>query len=167
MSLQPLFSRLGNSVLIGALALSGCTYFQRHAHPPGRVAEPSKYPHEQTGKASWYGPGFQGKRTASGETFDQDELTAGSRTLPLGTVVEVTNLKNRKKVKVRINDRGPWVRGRTIDLSRAAAARLGMVKTGVAPVRIKVKSKGHLHKRHRHIRHRRRAPTGGYFWPHR
>jgi len=154
---RPLFSGLAKPVLIGVLALSGCTYFQRPAHVPRRAEESIKYRHKETGKASWYGPGFQGKPTASGEIFDQEKLTAGSRSLPLGTVVEVTNLKNRKKVEVKINDRGPWVRGRTIDLSRAAAANLGMVKTGVAPVRIKIKSKGHLHKRHRHIKHRRRV----------
>jgi rare lipoprotein A len=80
---------------------------------------------EQKGKASWYRPGFQGKETASGETYNQNELTAAHRTLPLGTEVEVTNLKNGKSVEVEINDRGPYVGNRVIDLSRAAARRSG------------------------------------------
>ncbi len=145
-------------LLIGHLSLSGCAFFEhRPEHVrrlPRSTKETSKYQHKEFGKASWYGPGFQGKRTASGEIFDQDKLTAGSRNLPLGTVVEVTNLKNRKKVEVKINDRGPWVKGRTIDLSHAAAKNLGMEKTGVAPVKIKVKFKPALHKRHTHRKHK-------------
>jgi rare lipoprotein A len=89
------------------------------------------------GVASWYGPGFHGQSTASGEIYNQNALTAAHRTLPLGTRVEVTNLSNGKSVQVRINDRGPYVRGRSIDLSRGAARKLGMVKSGVSKVRIK------------------------------
>jgi rare lipoprotein A len=150
-------SQATGPLLIGLIALSGCSYLERpgetvrHFHKPTAVS--SKYQHREVGKASWYGPGFQNKHTASGEVFDQNKLTAGSRTLPLGTVVEVTNLKNGKRVQVKVNDRGPWVRGRTIDLSQAAANKLGMVKTGVAPVKIKVIAKRGL--RH-HPRHKRR-----------
>jgi rare lipoprotein A len=90
----------------------------------------------QTGVASWYGPGFHGKRTASGERFDQNELTAAHRQLPLGAEVKVTNLENGRSITVAINDRGPYVGGRVIDLSKAAAQRLGIVEDGLAKVRI-------------------------------
>lgn len=92
----------------------------------------------QRGLASWYGPKFHGRKTASGETFDQFALTAAHRKLPLGTVVMVTNLANGKKVEVEINDRGPHARGRIIDLSRAAAGKLGFLNAGTAQVRIDV-----------------------------
>src|SRR5690606_7763817 len=84
----------------------------------------------------WYGPRFHGRKTASGERFDQHELTAAHRSLPFGTRVKVTNLKNGRSVVVRINDRGPYAKGRLIDLSRAAANQTGMLKSGVAQVRI-------------------------------
>ena len=92
----------------------------------------------QTGTASWYGPGFHGNRTSSGEIYDQYELTAAHPTLPLGTRVAVTNLQNGRAVEVRVNDRGPFVKGRTIDLSYAAARSLGMLGPGTVPVRIEV-----------------------------
>ena len=88
------------------------------------------------GLASWYGPGFAGRRTSSGEVFDPGQLTAAHRTLPFGTVVRVVNLDNGRAVQVRINDRGPFKPGRVIDLSRAAAEQLDMVRAGVAPVRV-------------------------------
>ena len=99
-------------------------------------------PKTQTGVASWYGPGFHGRKTASGARYNQNALTAASRTLPLGTKVMVTNLDNGKKVEVTINDRGPYVDDRIIDLSRAAARKLGMIKHGTARVRIDVISDG-------------------------
>ena len=92
----------------------------------------------QTGTASWYGETFQGRRTASGETFDYRKLTAAHRTLPFGTYVEVVRLDNKRKVVVKINDRGPFVHGRIIDLSKAAAQKLDMIRDGVAKVKIKV-----------------------------
>jgi rare lipoprotein A len=91
---------------------------------------------EQVGVASWYGPGFHGRPTASGEIFDQNELTAAHRNLPLGSEVRVTNLENGRSITVEINDRGPYVKGRVIDLSRAAARRLDLIEDGVAKVRI-------------------------------
>ncbi len=91
-----------------------------------------------TGWASWYGPGFDGNQTASGEIFDQYELTAAHPSLPFGTVVRVTNQDNGQSVVVRINDRGPYAGGRVIDLSKAAAQALGMMSSGVAPVQIDV-----------------------------
>jgi len=94
--------------------------------------------YELEGFASWYGGKFQGRLTASGEVFDTLQLTAAHKTLPFGTVVEVTNLNNGLSVRVRINDRGPFVEGRVIDLSRAAADALDMAGAGVAPVRLSI-----------------------------
>lgn len=88
------------------------------------------------GQASYYGAKHQGQRTASGERFDQQQLTAAHRSLPFGTRVRVTNLNNDKSVIVRINDRGPYARSRIIDLSRQAAQQLDMLRSGVAPVRV-------------------------------
>ena len=92
----------------------------------------------QTGLGSWYGPDFHGKKTSSQEIFNMYDLTAAHTSLPFGTYVMVTNLENEKSVQVRINDRGPFVRGRIIDLSYAAARALGMVGQGVVRVRIEV-----------------------------
>jgi peptidoglycan lytic transglycosylase len=92
----------------------------------------------ETGIASWYGVPYDGRRTASGEVFDMRALTAAHRTLPFDTWVEVTNLTNGERVDVRINDRGPFVRGRILDLSLGAAGRIGMVREGTARVRLKV-----------------------------
>jgi rare lipoprotein A len=86
--------------------------------------------------SSWYGPGYDGRRTSSGERFDPNGLTAASKTLPLGSSVRVTNLKNGRSAQVRINDRGPALRGRSLDLSPAAARKIGLTKTGVARVEI-------------------------------
>jgi peptidoglycan lytic transglycosylase len=91
---------------------------------------------EQVGEASFYGAGFHGKKTATGEKFDQNDKTAAHPTLPLGTKATVTNLENGTSVDVKINDRGPYVKGRDIDLSKGAAKELGMTKEGVAPVKI-------------------------------
>lgn len=88
----------------------------------------------QCGGASWYGPGFHGKKTASGERFNENAMTAAHKTLPLGTVVKVTNQRTGKSIKVTINDRGPFVKGRIIDLSKAAAAKLGTKNAGVGKV---------------------------------
>jgi rare lipoprotein A len=95
----------------------------------------------ETGLASWYGARHHGKRTASGEIFDQNKFTAAHRTLPWGSIVKITNLDNGKSVKVRINDRGPFKRGRIIDLSRAAAKALGMLQSGVGPVQMELLSR--------------------------
>ena len=90
------------------------------------------------GIASWYGEEFHGRPTSSGEIFDMYKLTAAHKELPLGTRVLVTNLKNRKRVVVKINDRGPFVQGRIIDLSYGAAKKIGMLADGVVKVRIEV-----------------------------
>ncbi|MPZ77664.1 MAG: septal ring lytic transglycosylase RlpA family protein [Deltaproteobacteria bacterium] len=94
------------------------------------------------GEASWYGPGFHGKKTASGEIFDQRKLTAAHKTLPLGTKAKVTNLQNGNTVEVEINDRGPYVGERVIDLSHAAADVLGFVESGITLVRIELLPEG-------------------------
>jgi peptidoglycan lytic transglycosylase len=99
--------------------------------------EPSTKPY-QVGKASWYGGLFQGKATASGENYDMYDFTAAHRELPLGTVVKVTNLTNRKSVIVRVNDRGPFFPDRIIDLSYSAARSLGMHQNGLQKVRIDI-----------------------------
>lgn len=97
----------------------------------------------QQGKASYYANKFKGRRTANGEIFRQHKRTAASLTIPFGTKVRVTNLENGKSVKVRINDRGPYVGGRIIDLSKKAARRIDMIREGVVPVRLRYKVKKH------------------------
>ncbi|HLK11791.1 MAG TPA: septal ring lytic transglycosylase RlpA family protein [Candidatus Binatia bacterium] len=114
------------------LIVGGCSLFRGAPAPPPMVGG------VQEGVASWYGPGFHGRRTANGEIFDQYELTAAHPSLPLGTRAVVTNLRNGRVVEVRINDRGPFVDGRVIDLSYAAARVLGMVGPGTARVRVEV-----------------------------
>jgi rare lipoprotein A len=116
---------------VGAVlaAAAGCAPFRsRPPEPPGRFYE--------EGVASWYGPGFHGRRTASGEVFDQDALTAAHPRLPFGARVRVVNVRNGRDVVVRINDRGPNTADRVIDVSRAAAGRLDMIRAGVARVRL-------------------------------
>jgi len=92
----------------------------------------------QKGLASWYGPKFHGKMTASGERYNMNKLTAAHRTIPFGTRVKVTHLKTKRSVVVRINDRGPFVKGRIIDLSRKAAKKIGLIEEGVARVIIEI-----------------------------
>jgi len=92
----------------------------------------------QQGIASWYGPDFHGKRSSSGETYDMHDMTAAHKTLPLGTKVRVTNLKSGESVDVEINDRGPHVKGRVVDLSKAAARELGMTGAGLVKVQVEV-----------------------------
>jgi rare lipoprotein A len=111
--------------VLGSLALLVAAVTAEAGEPPER------------GIASWYGREFDGRPTASGETMDQQRLTAAHPTLPFGTVVEVTNRRNGRKVQVTINDRGPHVGNRIIDLSPVAAAQLGMKRRGLAPVEIR------------------------------
>lgn len=96
------------------------------------------YAHDETGVASWYGEAFDGKRTANGEKFDMNKVSAAHRTLPLPSVVRVTNLQNGRSLVIRINDRGPFARGRVIDLSKRAAELLGFADTGTAMVRVQI-----------------------------
>ena len=141
------------SLIIGLVAiLSGCAQQPPSAPPPTRpnidcmnstsyrvngalyVAQPDGY--DRTGVASWYGPGFHGRQTASGQTFDQTALTAAHPTLPLSSVVTVTNLDNGRSVAVTVNDRGGFAADRIIDLSKAAAHKLGFEEQGTARVRV-------------------------------
>jgi rare lipoprotein A (peptidoglycan hydrolase) len=108
-------------------AISGC-----------RLSPARLWGHAEKGIASWYGPGFHGRRTASGEIFNQEAMTAAHKKLPFGTIVRVKNCRNGRVVKVRINDRGPFIRGRIIDLSKGAARHLGMIHDGIVPVRVEV-----------------------------
>ena len=92
----------------------------------------------QYGYASWYGKSLHGKKTASGERFDQHSFTGAHRSLPFGTLVRVKNLKNGKEVVITVNDRGPFIRGRIIDISRAAASSIGILRLGVTRVRVEI-----------------------------
>ena len=116
--------------------LTGCSTAPDRGRTGSDAAALTKSPSAELGrgKASWYGPGFHGKRTASGERFDMNDLTAAHRTLPFGTRVRVRNIQNGLEVVVRINDRGPQIRDRIIDLSKAAAAALDLLQAGEAPV---------------------------------
>jgi len=119
-------------MMVVLLGLAGCSTAPKRVPPESESAAPGV--ELGRGKASWYGPGFHGKRTASGERFDMNDLTAAHRTLPFGTRVRVLNTQNGREVVVRINDRGPLKRGRIIDLSKAAAAALDLLQAGEVPV---------------------------------
>jgi rare lipoprotein A len=112
-------------VVVAAALMTGCLSF---------VTGETLAGNNQCGGASWYGPGFNGRTAASGEKFNQNAMTAAHKTLPFGTVVKVVNQKTGKSVQVRINDRGPYHGGRIIDLSKAAATKLGMMQAGTAKV---------------------------------
>jgi len=152
-------SLIGVAAIALSLILTGCVTSRPASPTPQSEAKPETKPEAkpearpaprpeakpepgpgggQTGEASWYGEPHHGRPTASGEIYDMYQLTAAHRTLPLGTRVLVTNLKNGRAVEVRINDRGPSVEGRIIDLSFAAAKELGAVPSGTIPVRIRV-----------------------------
>ncbi len=149
------------SLFILPIFLSGCTEVTLASHVAKKLTPPAKsqgtfkvgspykiagrtyYPKEsydlvETGIASWYGPQFHGKRTANGEIFDMNELTAAHRTLQMPALVRVTNLENGRSLIVRVNDRGPYKRGRIIDLSKRAAELLGYKEKGTAKVRLQV-----------------------------
>ena len=133
--------------VLAILLFYGCTSVKPPPTPPGH-SKPYKIgknwykpmtharAFRQRGTASWYGKKFHGRKTASGEIYNMYTLTAAHKTLPIGTYVRVHNLKNNRKIDVRINDRGPFIRGRIIDLSYAAAKKIGIVGSGTAPVEI-------------------------------
>ncbi|HXV82300.1 MAG TPA: septal ring lytic transglycosylase RlpA family protein [Candidatus Binatia bacterium] len=127
---------------LAILSLMLWSFFVACSLPPSRVKVPapsaSQSRASQTGIASWYGPGFHGKTTASGTIYDQNDFTAAHQTLPLGTRVMVTNLENGSSTEVTINDRGPFAKGRIIDLSFAAGKVLGMIGPGTIPVQVEV-----------------------------
>lgn len=117
------------------LLVLGFLFLFLMGHVPVPAKVPTTQPHKnECGGASWYGPGFNGKKAASGERFDQNAMTAAHKTLPFGTIVKVVDQRTGKSVQVRINDRGPYIDGRIIDLSHEAARRLGMLQAGTAKV---------------------------------
>jgi rare lipoprotein A len=134
-----LASAFTSALLAACAALAGCAARESPKlteleYPPPRLTSRGT----EVGKCSWYGPGFHGHATASGETYDQNGFTAAHRTLPLGTWIEVTDVTTGHRVRVRVNDRGPYHRERCLDLSYAAAKALGTVGRGVADVEIRV-----------------------------
>lgn len=129
-ALHPTRRRLLGVLATLALLAGGCAGANRTARTPADLAD--------VGEASWYGIEERGRATASGEPMDPGALTAAHRTLPFGTIVEVTALRTGRTVQVRINDRGPFVGGRIIDLSHEAARQLGMLQEGVARVRLQI-----------------------------
>ncbi len=149
------------AVTISVLVLSSCG--PKHVPTRGKVPSgtykpyrvggrtyyplPSAQGFQETGYASWYGPNFHGKKTASGERYDMYALTAAHKTLPMNTYVRVENLRNGRSLVVRVNDRGPFVRNRVIDLSYTAAKKLGIVGPGTAKVRITALAEAHKTKR--------------------
>jgi rare lipoprotein A len=120
---------------LGAMFIAGCSHHAARLNAP---LAPAHIGSTETGVASWYGVPYDGRRAASGEVYDMRQLTAAHRSLPFQTWVEVTNLSNGKQVDVRINDRGPFVKGRIVDLSQAAARDIDMLRAGTARVRLKV-----------------------------
>ncbi|RJX28127.1 MAG: septal ring lytic transglycosylase RlpA family protein [Desulfarculus sp.] len=138
------------TLCLGVLLLAGCA---KKAPPaPGEPGRPRGKPYQvwgttyypylsargfqETGLASWYGPTFHGRRTSNGERYDMEDMTAAHKLLPFNTFVQVTNQRTGQQAVVRINDRGPFVDGRVIDLSRAAARKLGVLGPGIAPVKL-------------------------------
>ncbi len=138
-------------VALAVVALAGCagkppssaTSTGYKIGKPYQIAGVWYYPHvdyeyDETGIASWYGPGFHGKKTANGETYDQNGLTAAHRTLPLPSLVRVTNLVNGRQLTLRVNDRGPFAHGRILDVSKRGAQLLDFERTGTAKVRVEI-----------------------------
>jgi rare lipoprotein A len=127
-------------LLLGALVFSGCAHKKKHVRtvPPSRPMASVPIGYQESGRASWYGRPYHGRPAANGEIYDMETLVAAHRTLPFDTWVRVYDLDTNKSVEVRIIDRGPFVDGRIIDLSHAAANAIGMVGPGTANVRMEV-----------------------------
>ena len=131
--MRPILIALMGCLVIGSAAAKPAIRHPRHTEDTGK---PQAY-FIQSGPASFYGPWHEGKRTASGTSFDPDDFTAAHPWLPFGTIVRVTNLRNHRWVKVRVTDRGPRAKSRVIDISTAAAREIGMWRRGVARVSVK------------------------------
>ena len=127
--------RLLYALFLAALAFAAAPDAEAQAVRPGGRRAALRV---EQGQASYYAARFHGRRTASGERYDHQALTVAHRTLPFGTVLRVTNERNGRTITVRVNDRGPHIRGRIVDLSGAAARELGVIRSGTAPVRIEV-----------------------------
>jgi rare lipoprotein A len=132
------FFRNRTHLTAGLLFVLVAAFTGAHAAENGLLHTQSGRHGFQTGRASWYGRYFQGQKTASGEPFDMNAFTCAHRSLPLGSLLKVTNLRNRKSVLVRVNDRGPVPEDRILDLSYAAAHSLGFSRRGTAPVQVEV-----------------------------
>ena len=137
-----MYLRFSVAIALVAILLAGCAH-KKHARrtPPPPAPAPLATPkpgYTETGLASWYGRPYHGRRAANGEIYDMEKLTAAHRTLPFDTWLRVANLDNSKTVEVRITDRGPFVEGRIIDLSHAAARAIDMIGPGIARVRLEV-----------------------------
>lgn len=131
-------SQVCSAALLALLLLAGCA----KKKPSAATPVPPRVGQTETGIASWYGEPYHGRRAANGEIYDMEQLTAAHRTLPFHTWVRVLNLTNSKSVEVRITDRGPFIEGRIIDLSRAAARQIEMIGPGIVPVRVTVIANG-------------------------
>lgn len=134
-----LLARIGvpTACTLASLLFQGCTLVGGpSSSPTSPVERPAAW--TETGMASWYGDPFHGRQTASGETYDMNDLTGAHRTLPFGTRLRVQNLDNGRSVTIRVNDRGPFAKERILDVSRKAAQDLGMIGPGTARVRITV-----------------------------
>ena len=127
-----------STIVLLAITAASCGHRTTRATRATVPPAPARMGSTEDGVASWYGVPYHGRRAASGEIYDMEQLTAAHRTLPFQTWVEVTNLDNGKRVDVRVTDRGPFVRGRIIDLSQAAARDIEMLRSGTARVQLKV-----------------------------
>jgi rare lipoprotein A len=141
--LGPRASGLGTALVLALMMVAACGPAAKPAHEPARPAKAAKATQpapasEQHGLATWYGGKWHGRKTANGERYDKRSMTAAHRTLKFGTRVRVTNKKNGRSVVLRINNRGPYGKGRIIDVSEAAAEKLGMIDAGVVPVVVEV-----------------------------
>ena len=116
----------------------GCSNLTEQTIAKTPEVKPQAYAKGQSGRASWYGPGFQGRKTANGERYNMNAYSAAHKTLAFGTKICVKNLNNGKGVALRVNDRGPFIRGRIVDVSRQGAKSLGMMRSGTAPVRVTI-----------------------------
>lgn len=125
-------------LIVLCLQLASCASSVRYSTDQTSNIGSYSNPYSEIGYASFYGDSFVGKVTASGEIYDANQLTAAHRSLPFGTKLKVTNLENRQSVVVRVNDRGPFVSGRIIDLSNRAAKELGIIQKGMARVQIEI-----------------------------
>jgi rare lipoprotein A len=161
--LRGLPARNSRSVIVPTVCLYACAADRSMPLPQPLVppmvvqhVQPTATPTRRSHlvNASWYGPGLAGLKTASGEVFNPRRLTAASKSLPIGSLVRITNPKNGKSVNVRINDRGPFVRGRSLDLSQRAAAKIGIIDNGVA--RVKVGKPALMHVRRMRKEHARK-----------
>lgn len=148
-------------IVLLLMAVSGCG-FMGNRSGKSYVIDGKRYHimasskgYKQKGMASWYGEPFHGRKTASGEVYDMNQISAAHKTLPLHTWVEVKNLENNKKMVLRINDRGPFIDGRIIDLSRKAAEEMGMLRAGIAKVSVRAISE----KKARQLAAREKNPT--------